>query len=446
MALIVGIDLGIKSDHDAVIIRRETARQVGHIIRFGNTCEGRDKLFERIEKVREHGESVEFVIDSPGRAWVPLAAMIQAKGFPVYRPTADRFSSMRRAGARKNKTNRIDALALARCLLTLPEETERVFLPADVQTTLDQLTRQRDRLVDQTRRRKQRIQDLTIAINPTLMKAMGDFALTRAGRAFLRAYLDPKKAVKLGLKRLINFLDKHYEQTLKPEKAEAIFDACKDAAAFYEPIQAQDIMPIDVPCLQEEMNWEIDTLQRDEERLLKLEKQIEQINKKLDPSDSFISLPGIRHILAGGIRSCVGDIDRFPSVTKHRGFVGMYPNIDGTGDDNPAKKGARLSKMASSRYRRYLYLAAENAYKWDVEMAAFYHKRRQHGHTHTQAVCAVANAKLLPRIHHMLRQIKQVEGTNQRRPQYVFRDLSGNPISKAEAKAIIRAKWGDVKY
>ena len=46
----------------------------------------------------------------------------------------------------------------------------------------------------------------------------------------------------------------------------------------------------------------------------------------------------------------------------------------------------------------------------------------------------------------MLKQIKQVEGTNQRRPQYVFRDLSGNPISKAEAKAIIQAKWGDVDY
>ena len=124
---------------------------------------------------------------------------------------------------------------------TLPEKTEPVFLPKSIQTTLDQLTRQRDRLVDHIRRRKQRIQDLTIAINPTLMNAMGDFALTRAGRVFLRAYLDPKKAVKLGLKRLTSFLDRHYDQTLKPEKAEAIFAACKDAAAFYEPIQAQDL-------------------------------------------------------------------------------------------------------------------------------------------------------------------------------------------------------------
>ena len=32
------------------------------------------------------------------------------------------------------------------------------------------------------------------------------------------------------------------------------------------------------------------------------------------------------------------------------------------------------------------------------------------------------------------------------RPHYVFRDLSGNPIGKAEAKAIITATWGDVDY
>jgi hypothetical protein len=127
-----------------------------------------------------------------------------------------------------------------------------------------------------------------------------------------------------------------------------------------------------------------------------------------------------------------------------RGFVGLYPNVNTTGDPSPTK-GARMSKMGSARYRRYLYLAADNAYKWDVELAAFYHKRRRGGHTHTQAVCAVANAKLLPRIHHLLKELKQAK-PNQVRPQYVFRDLSGNPISKAEAKAIIMATWGGVKY
>jgi transposase len=443
MGLIVGIDLGIKSDHDAIIIRRETSKTIGKGIRFSNTCDGREALFERVSKLRDGEERVDFVIDSPGRAWMPLTALLKSKGFAVYRPTAVRVSKMRQAGDRNNKTNRIDALALAKCLLNFPDETEEVFLATGIQCTLDQLVRQRDRVVDLVRRRKQRIQDQTIAINPTLMKAMGDFALSQGGRAFLRTYLDPRKVVRTGLKRLMRFLDKHYRQDVKPELVEAIFNACKDAASFYDPIREQGFMPVDEICLQEEMNWELDRLESDEQRLLNLEKQIEKINQKLDPSDSFISIPGVRHILAGSIRSCIGDIDRFNTLTKHRGFVGFYPNSKGTGDNRAT--GTRMSKMASGRYRKYLYMAAENAYRWDVEMADYYHRRRRGGHNHTQAVCAVANAKLLPRIHHLLKELKQAK-PNQVRPQYVFRDLSGNPISKAEAKAIINDKWKGQKY
>lgn len=444
MGLIVGIDLGIKSDHDAIIIRRETSQLVGKGLRFANTCAGRDKLFEHVAKWCDGDERVDFVIDSPGRAWMPLSALIKSKGFAVYRPTAVRVSKMRQAGDRNNKTNRIDALALARCLLNFPDGTEKVFLATGIQCSLDQLVRQRDRVVDQVRRRKQRIQDLTIAIIPTLMKAMGDFALTQGGRAFLRTYLDPSKVVRIGLKRLTRFLEKHYRQALKPEQAEAIFNASKDAAAFYDPIREEGFMPVDEVCLQDEMNWELDRLECDEQRLFNLEKQIEKINQKLDPSDSFISMPGVRHTLAGGIRSCIGDIDRFNNVTKHRGFVGFYPNSKGTGENRAT--GTRMSKMASGRYRKYLYMAAENAYRWDVEMADYYHRRRRGGHTHTQAVCAVANAKLLPRIHHLLKELKLAQTTNQVRPLYVFRDLSGNPISKAEAKAIINATWKGLKY
>jgi len=58
----------------------------------------------------------------------------------------------------------------------------------------------------------------------------------------------------------------------------------------------------------------------------------------------------------------------------------------------------------------------------------------------------VANGKLLSRIHQLLKKLRQAEVNGEHRPRYVFRDLEGNPISKAEAKAIIQAKWGQRKY
>ena len=444
MALIVGIDLARKGSHDAVILRRETGRQTGRSFRFCSSPKGIDTLFAKINAVRQEDESVEFVIDSPGRAWIPVAAVLTAKGYCVYRPSANRVRRIRQAGHGRNKTNRIDALALARCLMSFPEDTSKVFLPQGLGAQLDGLVRQRDRVVDSLRRRKQRIGDLCEAINPGLTKVREGFLLTEAGRAFLRSYLDPRAVIRLGRSRFGAYLQRRHRLKLDSETVEKVFSACKDAVELYGPVREAGLMPLCERALQEEINWELDQLEREEQRQAVLEREIAKINKALDPSDSFISLPGIAHIIGAGIRTCIGDIDRFAGITDHRGYAGLYPSVRGTGDGAP--KGMRISKMSCNRYKRYLYLAAHSACRWDLEMAAFYHKRREAGHTHKQAVCAVANGKLLPRIHRMLKKLKETEGKTIPRPHYVFKDLSGNPISKAEAKAVIQAKWGSVSY
>jgi len=444
MALIIGIDLGRKSAHDVIILRRESAQQLGRVFRFGSTPSGLEELFARIHAVRQEEEPIAFVIDSPGKAWIPIAAVLKNRGYPIYRPSSYRVRKMRQAGDRKNKSNRIDALALARCLLAYPQDTQEVFLPQKIQAQLDQLVRQRDRIVDSLRRCKQRIQDLCEAVNPGLAKAAGNFLLTEAGRAFLRAYLDPRAVVRLGKKRLATFLAKRYRLPLEEEILNGIFRSCKEATQLYKAVRQAGQMPLDEALLQDDMNWELDQLEREEQRILHLENQLKACNQTLDPQDAFLSLPGIQHITAAGIRACIGDINRFNSLTKHRGFAGLYPSVRKTGDGESASM--PISKMSCNRYKRYLYLAAENAYKWDVDCAHFYHKRRERGHTHTQAVCAVANGKLLPRIHQLLKQLSQAKAKAQHRPRYVFRDLQGNPISKTEAKAIIIAKWGNRKY
>ena len=443
MALIVGIDLGRKSAHDAVILRRETGKKVGRGFRFASTPEGLQSLFDKLDTVRVEGEPVQFVIDSPGRAWVPIAAALKARRFRVYRPSAHRVHKLRQAGHRKNKTNRIDALTLARCLLNYPDDISEVALPHGTQATLDQLVRHRDRVVDSARRRKQRIQDLCEAINPGLA-TIGPFLFTQPGRAFLRSYLDPRAAVRLGKKRLGQFLQKRYRLPVESDTLDALFNACRDAVRFYKPVRDGGLMPFNEQELQREMNWELDQLEREERCIRMLEAEIPKLNKKLDPHDVVISLPGIGHVLAAGIRTCIVDIDRFDNLTNHKGFVGFYPSVKATGDHQAST--GRIPKMGCNRYKRCLYLAAENAYKWDLELAACYHKHRQGGLTHTQAVCAVANAKLLPRIHHLFKRLKHAEHNRLPRPRYVFRDLSGNPISKAEAKAIIQARWGNVSY
>ena len=49
MALIVGIDLGRKSAHDVVILRRQTAQQLGRSFRIDSTPAGITVLLDRLE-------------------------------------------------------------------------------------------------------------------------------------------------------------------------------------------------------------------------------------------------------------------------------------------------------------------------------------------------------------------------------------------------------------
>jgi len=241
MALIVGIDLGRKSAHDVVILRRESAQQLGRSFRLFSTQTDIDHLFERIEAVRQDEESIAFVIDSPGKAWIPITAALKNRGYPVYRPSSYRVRKMRQAGHRKNKSNRIDALALARCLLTYPQDTQEVFLPQKVQAQLDQRVRQRDRIVDSLRRRKQRIQDLCEAINPGLTKAAGGCLLTEAGRAFLRTYLDPRTVVRLGKKTAVQLPGKNaIDSPWKKKSSKASFERVKKPSNPISPSAKPD--------------------------------------------------------------------------------------------------------------------------------------------------------------------------------------------------------------
>ena len=103
MALIVGIDLGRKSAHDVSILRQESAEQLGRTFRFYSTPTDLEMLFKRIEAVRQDEEAIAFVIDAPGKAWIPITAVLKSRGYPVYRPSSYRVRRLRQAGHRKNK-------------------------------------------------------------------------------------------------------------------------------------------------------------------------------------------------------------------------------------------------------------------------------------------------------------------------------------------------------
>jgi hypothetical protein len=171
----------------------------------------------------------------------------------------------------------------------------------------------------------------------------------------------------------------------------------------------------------------LDQLEALENLLSQVKQVIDRLYEKVHPSKNVETISGVGEKLGPALVAKIGDPHRFSSQTKIKGFTGIVPRQDDSGESS--KKGLPITHEGPSDLRRNIYLAADVARQWDVEAAKIYYDCMMNkGHCHSQAVCAVAS--------HWLGRILRVLKDD--RP-YVLRDLEGNPITKQEAKRFIKA-------
>jgi transposase len=85
-------------------------------------------------------------------------------------------------------------------------------------------------------------------------------------------------------------------------------------------------------------------------------------------------------------------------------YAGLHPRQVQSGKEATS----RLSKQGCPALRRYLYLAAMTAIRWDPEIAQWYHRLRARGKAAQSALCAVAH-KLLRRMMGRIRELRQAD-------------------------------------
>jgi transposase len=83
-------------------------------------------------------------------------------------------------------------------------------------------------------------------------------------------------------------------------------------------------------------------------------------------------------------------------------YAGLHPRHEQSGQ----RARSRLSKQGCPALRRYLYLAALAAIRWDPEIAAWHHRLRSRGKAAKSATCAVAH-KLLRRLMGKIRSVRE---------------------------------------
>lgn len=364
---------------------------------------------------------VTVVMEPTRNAWVPLAAWLRGKGAKIVVVPPEQSADLRDYYSKHTKNDRLDSRVLARLPLLHPEGlTELDALgPAE---PLKRTVRRRSTLVKRRTSTFHRIDCLVELLGPIWADVLGTGQQTKTALAVLERYANPHKLLRLGPKRLTDFLARHSRGHWGKDKAEALRDAAR---------QSIELFPdgtIDFDELAADIASEVRTVRILDDEIARIEDRIEDLYVQADPAGIIRSGPGIGTTLAAAIRGLMGDPNRFANLAAVRAYTGLVPGVDQSGD---TERHTGPTKAGDPGLREALYLAAEHARLVDPTLAAKYHRLIvDRGKHHVSAICHLA-PQLGARLAACWR-------NGQR---YVLRDLDGNVIDDDQGREICRRDW-----
>jgi transposase len=191
---------------------------------------------------------------------------------------------------------------------------------------------------------------------------------------------------------------------------ERIYEVSLSTTRIYDGMMSQSRLPFDFAQLEEEVRIELDLLEDEENKIRWIEIAIAAVYQQIDPEHYLMSPQGIGKAVAPAILGIIGDVSRFPSIDAFRGYFGFVPKKNQS--SSREKKGLRIRKAAQSLLKKYMFLAAETARRYDPEFAVFYDRLIKRGLHHYQAVCTLAN-KMAGRLYALLKRMQRAENTGQ---------------------------------
>jgi len=187
---------------------------------------------------------------------------------------------------------------------------------------------------------------------------------------------------------------------------------------------------LDHAFLQAEVNRELTQLDLMETLATQVEaEQIEPLYRQLHPSRNLETLQGVGLVGAAVYASFIGDAQRFPTQSQIRGWSGMVAKSSQSAESEAS--GLSITQAGPALIKKFLYLDADVARRFDPQIAAIYYEQMVHKTKHhDQAVCACAT--------HLLGRIRAV--LLEDRP-YQLRDVDGTPLSKPAARKIVQEQY-----
>jgi transposase len=419
----VGIDLAVTGEHKVRCLDERAQPCDG--FSFQTTSEGLAKLEERIFG---DGSNPVIIFEPTGLAWLIVAICLKARhpDCHLVRVQGRKVVALRKYLRRSSKSDKIDALTLAKMSFIDSEQLEEVYLPPAKIYAMHRLARQRKRLESEITARKTRIESIVDGYFPGIRQAFSDPWSAHA-RAFLRSRLNPVSVVHASEKTLHAFLTKERRHG-KADAVEShmVYLSCKDAATIYELSRPVGTIDDDFFAdLQEEISREIRIMEMTEAESDAIAKRLEQLYLELHPSDNLRTIPGVGQHTAPMFLATVGDPARFRSQSAFASYSGVVPAAKQSSEAEA--KGLRMTKAGPATLKWALYQSSQIGRRCDPQLASVYYREMvHHGKNHKQAMGAVMS-HMGARVLAVLREDKP----------YELRDLQGKRITREEARRLI---------
>jgi transposase len=421
----IGLDLAVQAAHKAVVVD-EQGRFLTPLLTVRTQPDELDQLLRRARNDQpERGLRV--VMEPTGMAWFPIAVYLVRHDVTVYLVNGQEVADLRRYYKRHAKSDRIDARVLARLPLVNPEHLHRLHLPKAPVLACQRSCKQLDRLSIRINASQNRLQAIDRFAWPGLEDRVFADPFVSAARWMRAHWYDPRRVLEAGT-AIIG--EQWQASAFATDDTRAWCEALVDLAADVMALYGSENQYLDFTQLQAEVCREQEWLATLEQQYQTLRKQtVRPLYRQIHPSRNLETLKGVGQDSAAVYASFIGEAERFNSTRAFRGWSGMVP--ESAQSANSEAKGLHITQAGPDLIKKFAYLDAEIARRWDPQMAAIYYDQMMNkGKHHKQAVCACAT-HLLDRVLAVFREDRA----------YEVRDVDGTPVTVEQAQAIIAERY-----
>jgi transposase len=418
----IGIDLAITAPHKAIVTGAD-GKFVTPLLSFRTRWSDIEQLVARIRGDAPPGSPIRAIMEPTGMVWFPVSVALHSLDVVPYLVSGQRTYDLRRYFKRHASSDRVSARVLAKMPFVDEHSLYPLQIPSSIQFACQRGCKELDRVQTHITAIKNRLRDTDRFAWPGLEQVFSAI-FSPTARLFRQTWYDPFRVLQAGLETVQHT----FLPLLEPQNdllwVENLVELASQVAKLYGPYA------LDYTLLQGEVC-------REQEHLGYLEKRkhslwhdtIRPLYRQLHPSRNLETLYGVGELSAAVHASFVRNPHRFPNSRRFRGWHGMIPDSRQSGESE--SKGLHISQAGPDPIKKFSYIGADVARRYDPQIAAIYHDQMiNKGKHHKQAVCACAT-HLLDRVFLILKEDRP----------YELRDVDGTPVTPKQARAIIAERY-----